>query len=115
MMLYKSKLDSSIADKNRNIVLIGGKNGAGKTTFFKSIKTCLYGCKVWGYDASGKDYFNIISNLVNMKMQYDIEIYGNTERKKQFDDLRSICEFEVQIRKPTFLVSGILRGYGRAE
>ena len=28
--------DFSIS-KDRNVVLIGGKNGAGKTTFFKSI------------------------------------------------------------------------------
>ena len=44
-----------------------------------------------------------------------IEIYGDIERKKQFDDIRSICKFEVQVWKQTFLVLGLLCGYSRAE
>lgn len=69
---YVNKNEFEITiNKNKNMVLIGGKNGAGKTTFFKAIKTCLYGCKVWGFDAPGKEYFRIINSLVNMKTQYD--------------------------------------------
>lgn len=89
----KNTFNLDIADKNRNIVLIGGKNGAGKTTFFKSIKTCLYGCKVWGYDAAGKDYFNIISNLVNMKMQYDNTVKAYIEIELIFDDGKQVNSY----------------------
>ena len=71
---------------DKNIVLIGGKNGAGKTTFFKSIKTCLYGCRVWGFDAPGKEYYNIIEGLVNMKAQFDNTIKAYIEIELFFDD-----------------------------
>ena len=82
----KNQFDIRTDEKNKNIVLIGGKNGAGKTTFFKAIKTCLYGCRVWGFDAPGKEYFSIIGNLVNMKMQYDSSVKAYIEIVLLFDD-----------------------------
>lgn len=80
-----NKFDISIA-KNKNIVLIGGKNGAGKTTFFKAIKTCLYGSKVWGFDAPGKEYFGIINGLVNNKSFYDNDAKAYIEIELVFND-----------------------------
>ena len=44
-----------------------------------------------------------------------IEVYGNIEAEEYIDDLRSICEPEIQIRKLAFLGTRILRGYGRKE
>lgn len=83
--INKNSFDISISN-GKNIVLIGGKNGAGKTTFFKSIKTCLYGCKVWGFDAPGKEYYHVVEKLINSRTQYDTNSKAYIEIELFFND-----------------------------
>ena len=42
--------------KVKPLVLIGGKNGAGKTTVLESLRLCLYGARALGDRVSNKDY-----------------------------------------------------------
>ncbi len=51
--------------KNRNIILIGGKNGAGKTTVVEAIKLCLFGRHFNGYGFSRNSYQKLIRSLKN--------------------------------------------------
>ena len=83
---YKKMNVFEMNDNEKNIVLIGGKNGTGKTTFFKAIKTCLYGCKIWGYDAICKPYYEIISTLINNDQKLNIETLAFVEIDILFND-----------------------------
>lgn len=53
------------SSKQKNITLIGGKNGAGKTTFLNSVRLALYGPLAYGYKTTSKEYLSKVSSLFN--------------------------------------------------
>lgn len=51
----------------QNVVLIGGKNGAGKTTILESLRIVLFGSMAYGFVTENEPYFRKIRTLFNRK------------------------------------------------
>lgn len=62
-----NEFDFEVTNKKKNIILIGGKNGAGKTSLFTAIKVALYGPLVYGYVGANPHYTSKIKDLINSK------------------------------------------------
>ncbi len=50
---------------NRPIILIGGKNGAGKTTILEAVKLCLYGSQFLGVDVRRQSYEAYLTSRIH--------------------------------------------------
>lgn len=69
----ESELDLSI-DDNKNIILLGGENGAGKSSIFEAIKLCLYGPTTYKYQGMVPNYISKIKDLINEDAYYEENI-----------------------------------------
>jgi DNA sulfur modification protein DndD len=58
-------IDLSINSPTKNVILIGGENGAGKTTFLNSIKLGLFGCYGYGFKTENNEYFSKVFSFLN--------------------------------------------------
>lgn len=52
---------------DRNIVLVTGQNGSGKTTILNAIRTCLYGPAAYGFKGLNNSYQELIRLSLNRK------------------------------------------------
>lgn len=49
----------------QNVILLGGKNGAGKTTILESLRIVLFGSMAYGFITENEPYFRRIRSLLN--------------------------------------------------
>lgn len=90
-----NEFDFSCEDSNKNIVLIGGKNGAGKTSLFTAIKIALYGPLAFGYMSVNPHYISKIKDCINLKaFQSDI-VEAKVQITISLMVEREIMEYEI--------------------
>ncbi|QYK60762.1 DNA sulfur modification protein DndD [Paenibacillus sp. S25] len=61
-----NKFDFRTTSTN-NVILLGGKNGAGKTTILESLRIVLFGSMAYGFITDNEPYFRKIRSLLNRR------------------------------------------------
>ena len=98
--------------EGKNIILIGGENGAGKSSIFEAMRICLYGPLTYKYQGMVANYISRIKSMINEDaysdksvgafIELDINMTNNTieenyivRRQWSFDNSRLIEDFIV--------------------
>ena len=90
-----NELDFSGTTQDRNIVLIGGKNGAGKTSLFTAIKIALYGPLAFGYVGINPHYIAKIKDCINSKAFQKNKVESKVQITISLMVEREVKEYEI--------------------
>lgn len=100
-----NEFDFSSTDKDKNIILIGGKNGAGKTSLFTAIKIALYGPLAFGYVGMNPRYISKIKACINSKafqtdkVEAKVQINISLMVEREFKEYEIIREWDYSKQK----------------
>lgn len=98
--------------EDQNVILIGGKNGAGKTSLFNAIKLGLYGPLNFNYQNAHAQYLAKIKDVINKKAftQDEVNAYITIgfdyiqEREKVYYEVTRSWKYVNQKIEETFTV-----------
>lgn len=90
------EIDLSVSN-DKNVVLLIGSNGSGKTTILEAVKLCLYGRKVNGKIFSDKEYESFLKSFLNKTAQKKKRNSYYVELEVEIEDF--IQKFIINIRR----------------
>ena len=90
-----NEFDFTSNGSERNIILIGGKNGAGKTSLFNAIKIALYGPLSFGYMGINPYYIAKIKDCINSKSFQNDVVESRVQISVSLMVERDIKEYEI--------------------
>lgn len=106
----ENEFDFSCADVDRNIILIGGKNGAGKTSLFTAIKLALYGPLAFGYVGINPHYVTKVKECINSRAFQTDTVESRVQINISLMVEREIKEYEI-LRKWDYSKQKLLEDY----
>lgn len=90
-----NEFDFSSTGDQKNIILIGGKNGAGKTSLFNAIKIALFGPLTYGYVGINPYYISKIKDCINSNVFQTDKVESKVQINISLLIEREVKEYEI--------------------